>query len=711
MAKRKKRSKKAASTKEDKQNSQGPDGFGRQALAFVLGAVLAPLLVLAMFGLGGSLPVRLFDMARWLIGFNAYLAPLVLVYAAIKVFRSDGHKLPRSVFWGIMLLLMSFSGLAHLTVERSESLDAADAGRGGGMLGHLTDAALYPILDTVGTVLILLSVGLLSLLFILRIPIKSFLALFVKSLRDTGPEEEKPKEKDKKFQLNEGVPVEKGAVKEPAEDARPAVASALTTVSDPDWELPGLELLIDKQDEANPGDVEANAEIIKDTLRDFNIPVEMEGANVGPRVTQYTLRPPAGVRLSKITTLDNNLALNLAAESIRIEAPIPGKKVVGVEVPNQKAASVRLHGILASKEWQNSPSALSISVGKDISGNPVVADLDTMPHLLVAGQTGSGKSVMINSLLVSLLYRNSPSDLKMILVDPKRVELKPFDEIPHLLTPVITEADKTISALKWSVAEMERRYKSLEEAGRRNIAEYNKLKKEESMPYIVIVVDELADLMLVAARDVESLIVRLAAKARAVGIHLVLATQSPRVDVITGLIKANIPAKIAFTTSQGVDSRVILDQIGAEKLLGQGDMLYSTSSLPKPKRIQGALIEISEVEKVTDFIRMQRAPEYDDEVVAQPVNIGGGSSAIGSSDDVDDTLYEDAVQLVIETGKASTSFLQRRFSIGYTRAARLIDMMEDQGVVAAAHGNKPREVLISSTDEVYDQDQPGPDQD
>ena len=701
MAKRKKKSKKAVKGKEEKKLGAGPEGFGRQALAFILGAVLAPLLVLAMFGLGGSLPIRLFDMARWLIGYVAYLAPVVLIYAAIRIFRSDGHKLPRTVFWGLILLLMSATGLAHLVISRQESLNAADAGNGGGMLGHLTDSALFPVLDMVGSVIVLSAVGLLSLLFIAGIPVKTFLSTFIKSFREKTPDEDKPKE-DKKFQLNEGVPIEKGAVNDKEETKSTQSRDALTTVSDPEWELPGLELLIDKQDEANPGDVEANADIIKETLADFNITVDMEGANVGPRVTQYTLRPPAGVRLGKITSLDNNLSLNLAAESIRIEAPIPGKKVVGVEVPNQKAASVRLRGVLASKEWQSSVSPLTFVVGRDIGGNPVVADLDIMPHLLVAGQTGSGKSVMINSLLTSLLYRNSPSDLKMVLVDPKRVELKPFDELPHLLTPVITEADKTISALKWAVAEMETRYKSLEEAGRRNIGEYNKLKKEENMPYIVIVIDELADLMLVAARDVEALVVRLAAKARAVGIHLVLATQSPRVDVITGLIKANIPARVAFTTSQQVDSRVILDQIGAEKLLGQGDMLYTTAQMPKPKRIQGALIEVSEVEKVADFIRMQRAPEYDDEVVAQPVNLGG-SSSIGTGDDVEDTLYDEAVQLVVETGKASTSFLQRRFSIGYTRAARLIDMMEDKGIVAPAHGNKPREVLINQ-DDIYDQD-------
>jgi S-DNA-T family DNA segregation ATPase FtsK/SpoIIIE len=548
-------------------------------------------------------------------------------------------------------------------------------------------------------------VGLIAGLFILQIPLKEFFLWLLKPFRRSNQDEipEGLKSTSKSgFKLNEGVPIEKGAGKlsDSKDLSQDAGHNALTTVSDPDWVLPGIDLLSSVQEQANPGDVEGNAEIIKATLAEFNIDVEMEEANVGPRVTQYTLKPPAGVHLNRIVALDNELSLKLAAESIRMEAPIPGKQAVGVEVPNKKAASVRIHSIIDSKEWKAVKSPLAFVVGKDIAGNPVVADLDIMPHLLVAGQTGSGKSVMINTLLTSFLYRNSPSDLKMILVDPKRVELKPFDEIPHLLTPVITEPDKTISALKWAVAEMERRYKSLEDSSRRNIYEYNQLKKDERMPYIIIVIDELAELMMMAARDVEALVVRLAQKSRAVGIHLVLATQRPSVNVITGLIKANVPARIAFTTVSQIDSRTIIDKMGAEKLLGTGDMLFSTAQMSKPKRIQGALIDVGEVEKVTDFIRNQRAPEYDDDVVTQPVQLGSSGISLGN-DSAEDNLYEEAVQLVVETGKASTSFLQRRFSIGYTRAARLIDMMEAKGVVAAAKGNKPREVLVGSTEDVY----------
>jgi S-DNA-T family DNA segregation ATPase FtsK/SpoIIIE len=349
---------------------------------------------------------------------------------------------------------------------------------------------------------------------------------------------------------------------------------------------------------------------------------------------------------------------------------------------------------------QSLDSPLGFALGRDISGIPVVGALDKMPHMLIAGQTNSGKSVMVNTFLISLLYRNSPSDLKLILVDPKHVELSTYNDIPHLLTEVITEPEKCISALKWAVAEMERRYRTLAEAKQRNIAEYNALKKDEGMPYIVIVIDELADLMMMAARDVEALIVRIAQKARAVGIHLVLATQSPRVTVITGLIKANIPARIAFTVAQEVESRIILDQSGAEKLLGQGDMLFSTSSMPKPKRVQGALIMGDEIQKVTDFLRMQRAPQYDDEVVSQPVQIGKGG-VVTEMDTDDEPLFRDAVRVVIEAGKASTSLLQRRLRIGYGKAARMIENMEEQGIVGPADGSRPREVLVSSLDEVF----------
>ena len=502
--------------------------------------------------------------------------------------------------------------------------------------------------------------------------------------------------------------------------------AALVAITDPNWKAPSLDLLEKKQNPADAGDVQQNAQTIHDTLSEFNINVEMEGVNIGPKVTQYTLKPPAGVKLTRISALETNIALNLAAQSLRIEAPIPGQRAVGIEVPNRKAADVRLRGILESKQWQTGRDPLAFAVGKDISGDAVVGQLNKMPHLLIAGQTGSGKSVMINTLLTSLLYRNSPSEMKLILVDPKQVEMAPYEDIPHLLTQVITEPEKTISALKWAVNEMERRYKLLAAEKLRDIASYNKkiqsgAKKisvedddgnmqqvdDGAMPYIVIVIDELADLMMVAARDVEALIVRLAQKARAVGIHLVLATQRPSVDVITGLIKANVPARIAFTVASQVDSRTILDQIGAEKLLGQGDMLMMTPGMSKPKRIQGAWVMDEEVIKITDHLRMQSAPQYNEEIVSQPVQLNGKGGVVvdfdgGSSED---SMYNDAVRAVVEGRKASTSYLQRRLRIGYGRAARLIEEMEEQGVIGAADGNRPREVLISSIDELGSSEQ------
>jgi S-DNA-T family DNA segregation ATPase FtsK/SpoIIIE len=509
------------------------------------------------------------------------------------------------------------------------------------------------------------------------------------------------------LKLNEGVPTlnstgGKGSFKNAFEkSAQTGEQSALTIQTDPDWQPPSLDLLEKKQSPADAGDVKHNAQVIHDTLGEFNIDVEMEGANIGPKVTQYTLKPPAGVKLTRITALETNIALNLAAQAIRIEAPIPGQRAVGIEVPNRKAADVRLYGVLDSQQWQQAGSGLSFAIGRDIAGDPTIGVLDKMPHLLIAGATGSGKSVMINTLLTSLLYRNSPSDLKLILVDPKQVELTPYNDIPHLLTPVIIEPEKCISALKWAVNEMERRYTLLAEEKVRNITGYNDLKKDERMPYIVIVIDELADLMMMAARDVEALIVRLAQKARAVGIHLVLATQRPSVDVITGLIKANVPARIAFTVASQIDSRTILDQGGAEKLLGKGDMLLLTPEFNKPKRIQGAFVDDPEVVKVTDHLRMQRPPQYDPEIVAQPVQLNGKGGVVMDYDGGgDDDMYKDAVRCVIESGKASASLLQRRLRVGYARAARLIEQMEEQGIIGPADGARPRDVLVSSLDDV-----------
>ena len=459
-----------------------------------------------------------------------------------------------------------------------------------------------------------------------------------------------------------------------------------------DWKLPNFDLLDDNQTEVDSGNIEVNVAIIKKTLADFGIDVEMGEVNVGPTVTQYTLRPSVGVKLSQIAALQNDLALALAAHSIRMELPIPGKALVGIEVPNKSTAIVRLREVMQTKDFVDHKSKLVLALGRDVAGHPMIVDLAKMPHLLVAGATGTGKSVAINSLFISLLYRNTPQDVKFIVIDPKRVEMTPYNGIPHLLTPVVTENEKAVNALKWAVAEMDRRYKLLAEAGKRNIAEYNEASALQ-MPYIVILVDELADLMATAQADVEGAIVRLAQMARAIGIHLVLATQRPSVDIITGLIKANITSRIAFAVASQIDSRTILDSSGAEKLLGNGDMLFTSAEFNKPKRVQGAYIGEKEVKKVVDFFKAQvGAVIYNEEILEKPKRPLGIPGMEGEGEGDNDPLLEEATEEVKRAGKASASLLQRRLRVGYARAARLLDIMEAKGIIGPGEGAKPREV-------------------
>jgi S-DNA-T family DNA segregation ATPase FtsK/SpoIIIE len=422
----------------------------------------------------------------------------------------------------------------------------------------------------------------------------------------------------------------------------------------------------------------------------------MTDVNVGPTVTQYTLKPADGVKLNQITARQDDLALGLAAQELRVEAPIPGKGLVGIEIPNEKKAMVGLRDILESKEFKQSGSKLALALGRDVAGAPAVVDLARMPHALVAGATGSGKSVCINSIILSLLINNSPDELRMILVDPKRVELTGYNGLPHLLTPVITESKDTIPALHWAVKEMERRYKLFQMTGKRNIEQYNQEPDmaEGKLPFIVLIIDELADLMMVAAREVESSIVRLAQMARAVGIHLIVATQRPSVDVITGLIKANIPTRIAFAVASQIDSRTIIDQSGAEKLLGYGDMMYISTDVGKPKRIQGVYASEKEINAVIAHIKIQEEGDrYDPSVLETRVESRlGGSRENG---EIDDDLFNEAYEVVRQAGKASSTLLQTRLSVGYARAARLIQALEDKGLIGPAKGAKPREVYGS----------------
>ena len=733
MAKRKKRASKKA-VKQVPQHTL-PAGFWSQVGAVAL-AALAVLFVVAWFGVGGPILEWLQSATVATIGYAVYVLPLLFIYISVEIFRSENNRLPVVLYLSGFAWVLWFAGLCGLLGDPLKQT--------GGFLGKTLNDGTLALVDGGVAIFIYVLLIVLTTLFILKVsPFVIIGKLW--ELMKTRSEEREQKENVKimrkaaavdvkgqtasDFKLNAGVPVaEPGESKQRSsfrgsvqQDKAAEAKTALVSVSDPNWKSPSIDLLEKKQNPADAGDVQGNAQIIKETLGEFSIDVEMEGANIGPKVTQYTLKPPSGVKLTRIAALETNIALNLAAQSLRIEAPIPGQRAVGIEVPNRRAADVRLRGILESKQWTTGIEPLGFAIGKDISGEAVVGQLNKMPHLLIAGQTGSGKSVMINTLLTSLLYRNSPSDMKLILVDPKQVEMAPYEDIPHLLTPVITEPEKTVSALKWAVNEMERRYKLLADEKLRDIKSYNQMINNKSsrkipvaddegaprntedgaMPYIVIVIDELADLMMVAAKDVEALIVRLAQKARAVGIHLVLATQRPSVNVITGLIKANVPARIAFTVASQVDSRTILDVVGAEKLLGQGDMLMKTAELPKPKRIQGAWVMDEEVLKITDHLRMQSAPQYNDEIISQPVQINGkGGVVMDMNSEGGDDMYNDALRVVIESRKASTSLLQRRLRIGYARAARIIEEMEEQGVIGAADGSRPRDVLISSMDEL-----------
>ena len=756
MAKKQVKSTKGKSKKTSaSKQSVLPAGFWAQVGAVLLVA-FSLFLILSWFGAGGSALVAIHKGLIGFMGWATFFLPAVLIFISVEIFRDEQNRFPSLNVFGFVLILFWLSGFFGL-FRVSASLSY------GGWSGEISNKIMLAMVNSMVAAIIYLLLISITLLSILRVsPIvvikkigemlqtndfvtesknakvfeKAKESMLLKKVNDLT-ESEKPEIKlnagvdilDEKARGKEKSKEKKGlsliSKKEDREDKKEDLKKSEITISNSNfdnskWQAPDFSLLEHSQAPADAGDVEQNARTIKDTLSEFNIDVEMESANIGPRVTQYTLVPQSGVKLSRIENLSDNIALNLAAESIRVEAPIPGKRAVGVEIPNIKSADVRLFSVLDSKEWKNNHDPLTFAIGKDISGHPVVGNLAKMPHLLVAGQTGSGKSVMMNTLLTSLLYRHSPSELKLIMVDPKVVEMTAYEDIPHLLTPIINDSEKALSALRWAVNEMERRYRVVSSEKVKEIKSYNKhaiaknekIKKEavegeepkllEVMPYIVIVIDELADLMMAASKDVEAMIVRIAQKARAVGIHLVLATQKPVVSVVTGLIKGNVPSRIAFKVASNGDSRTILDRGGAEKLLGNGDMLFYMNGAPNLKRVQGAWVTDEEVLRVTNFIRSQGPPQYNDEVISQPTQTPssiGGVVMNGGSSSTDET-FETAVKLVIEARKASTSYLQRRLGIGYSRAAKLIDEMEDRGIVGPTNGSKPREVLVSSYDEI-----------
>lgn len=515
-----------------------------------------------------------------------------------------------------------------------------------------------------------------------------------------------------------GSPVKPSPAFPPEQGSLKLPISEIPSASQQPWSYPPLSLLSENiSGKADRGDPRTNAAIIEKTLEAFGITAKVTEINFGPAVTQYALEVAIGTKLSKISALGSDLALALAAPTgqIRIEAPIPGRSLVGIELPNRAPEFVSLRKILESDAMRHHKSKLAVALGLDVSGAPIVADISRMPHVLIAGATGSGKSVCINAFIASLLFRTSPQELNLIMVDPKRVELTGYNGIPHLLSPVIVEPQKVLSALKWAMSEMDRRYKLFAEVGVRNLEAYNDLSGFQALPYIVIIVDELADIMLFAPIEVEDAITRIAQMARATGIHLVIATQRPSVDIITGLIKANIPTRIAFAVSSMIDSRVIIDSPGAEKLLGRGDMLYVPPDQAKPSRIQGAFVSDKEIHHLIDFLKKQGiAPHYTEEVTTMPLGLGsrrgggksGGASFIAPNGEARDPFFEDALRTIVQANNASASFLQRKLSIGYARAARILDELHSAGIIGAADGAKPRDILVTDVEGYLASQQP-----
>jgi S-DNA-T family DNA segregation ATPase FtsK/SpoIIIE len=684
------------------------------------------LFLLAIFGAAGPVGSSLFTASYTIVGIGAFLLPLALI--AVGLYAGFGRPtIDPLTASGTVLIAASVLAFAGLF----------PGAQFGGMAGTWFGEVLTGFFGFWGAFVLLVAIVAIGVAIVSDIEALAMLlgenvsALWARMRAARAAKEEEELE-DEDFDDVVGVPEEdeepqaaESGTDSADEEHEPVITMFNRTAGagngianfDAEYDPPPLSILGADKGKPGVGDIKANANIIKRTFQNFGINLEMDEVSVGPTVTRYAVKPAEGVRLSKIVSLANNLELALAAHPVRIEAPIPGKSLVGIEVPNTVKAMVGLGGLLTSPEWTESSKPLLAALGRDITGTPHYVNVAKMPHGLVAGATGSGKSVAIHALITSLLYRNGPNQLRFIMIDPKRVELTAYNGIPHLLTPVITDPKKAIFALKWAAKEMERRYNILEAEHVRDIDSYHTnvfepAKKKgaedmpEAMPYIVAVIDELADIMHTYPRELESSIVRLAQMSRAVGIHLVLSTQRPSVNVITGLIKANVPTRMALQVASQIDSRTILDGAGAESLLGAGDMLYLSSDMQKPVRIQTAYISEGEVKKVVSYIKGHNAGDL------SSIDLGGsGTTGIQSTDpndviglvngsfgdeDIDDDLYEDAKTAVEEAGRASTSYLQRKLKIGYSRAARLMDVLEAKGIIGAADGSKPREVLSAS---------------
>lgn len=735
-------------------NSSGVHGDVKRSVVAVFLFALAIIFLLGFIGNGGSLGSGLNKLAGMVFGWGKWLAPFVFIAAGVVLLFRKETLFYVSKLLGLGSAFLSLLGFFHIFFSSGEMLSIAKTGSGGGFLGYAISIVLIKLTGKIGGGVILFALLLVGLIVAFNFSIVTFFEKLIKRKVNLEEENEEEQEEQEEEILNPVIEQknkkeEDGEetvefVKDPNEDQpkesviRKAAQwlpkrNKKTDDDEIEWEFPDVDLLEKSNSKAQGGDVKKNAKIIQDTFKHFGIEVEPGEIQTGPTVTQYSFRPAVGVKLTRITSLSNDLALALAAHPIRIEAPIPGKSLIGIEVPNKVVATVRMPELLECEEFEERQTNLLLALGKDVSGNYIFGDLKKMPHLLIAGSTNSGKSVCVNTILISMLYQNSPDDLKLILVDPKRVELSLYNGIPHLLADVIVENGKVISALKWAIGEMERRYKLLPETGSRDIMSYNKKVENgetkkvvdsetnetreeplEKLPYIVIVIDELADLMATHGKEVEGAIIRLAQMARAVGIHLIVSTQRPDVSVLTGLIKANIATRIAFRVPTQIDSRTILDSAGAEKLLGNGDMLFSTTT--GIRRLQGVFVSESEVKKVVDFIKKQKKNRVESlgesiDIESEGVYDTHGNGEVVSSfnsdkidfsavvsDEAEDSLYEEAKNIVIQAGKASSSLLQRRLRVGYSRAARLIDMLEDNGIIGAADGAKPREILAGKSE-------------
>lgn len=704
---------------------------GILAICFFTLAVLA---ILSRFEKAGPFGHLLYQGGGFLFGWGFVLIPVVLLLASIALVRALHKDLFLSVFIGAGLLIGSTLSLLHIVFNRNAKTDDS-LHLVGGLLGQIASWPLLRFFGSLASIIILVALIVIGWLVTFNVSLKQF---FVKKTVDSGTAEQgnadqksgvNPQQTNLPFAVrptavtaNSSTQAGSGSnlvsrlrhltqrifakpnfqVKTISQSvgATPSVTAAGIAIPPPPL-LPPLDLLVAETGQANSGDIQSRMNIIQRTLKNFSIEVEMGEVNIGPTVARYTLKPSIGVRLSKITALQSDLSLALAAHPIRIEAPIPGRSLVGIEVPNQGTITVRLRNLIEHENFVKAKSLLTFAVGRDVAGEPVYANIAKMPHLLIAGATGTGKTICLNSLILSLLYKNTPETLKLILVDPKRVEFSLYADIPHLLCPVVVETEKTIATLRWAVAEMERRFGTLAEMGAKDIDSFNARKAElarsglKSLPYIVIVIDELADLMASYGRDVEFLIVRLAQMARAVGIHLIVSTQRPSVEVITGLIKANITSRIALQVASQIDSRTILDQAGAEKLLGNGDMIFVSTEAGRSRRVQGVFVSEKEVKSVADYLRKNSQPSYYD--ISLKVGPKGVSQNSATEVDDDDTLLPEARRMVIEARKASASLLQRRLRIGYARAARLLDLLEKEGVVGQQEGSRPREVFLDTT--------------